>query len=226
MTPTTLPLRPQRSDIFTVTPQRKSLHDIEDDELLFRIAYIPYVIGAVAWDWVDSILDQAAQMRISATKGLARGIRELKKSYDRFRETSIYQQLCAEAQHHCECFQDGYADYFADMYKGMKEQIRYYYPHLLAQWVDFKATVYVTLVVIKALHRYVAWCDKRIRELLGGADNSILPQHFQLLYTLVYVYLGDDNMAINMDDLSAEVEALTDVIHNIKFSKDKEEEEE
>lgn len=214
-----LSLIPARTDIFKVDcGKQRTLHDIDDDVLLFRVAYVPYVIGALAWDWVDSILDQAAQMKIEETKALSRGIREVKRKYAQFREHRIFDTMVKQEQMHSEQFQEGYADYFDELYKGFKEQVAYRYPRLDKQWVYFHATTYTAMVILRALFRYAAWCDRTIESILGAAQNSILPQHFGALYQLIEMYLGDDNEAVRKEDLNVVVDELYNKIMSIEFT--------
>jgi hypothetical protein len=208
------------SDLFSVNVgKQRSLYDIQDDELLFRVAYIPYVIGALIWDWTDSILEQAAQMKIKETTALARGIRTLKERYEDFRSNRIYDHLKEREQEHAEQFQDNYDKWFSDLYKEFREQIQYRYPRLYPQWIYFHATTYVTMVILKALFSYSVWCDREINKVLGQTENSILPDHFEKLYKLIRLYLGDDNEAIRETDLQPKVDELKQKFFDIEFTK-------
>lgn len=57
-------------------------------EELVRVAYIPYVIGTLLWDYVDTIRDLACVLKLGA-KHLTNRLREIHTLYEQHRSFSI-----------------------------------------------------------------------------------------------------------------------------------------
>lgn len=71
-----------------LTIKPKTLDDVPQTELAHMAVKI-YMIGAMVWDYTDTVLDIAAQMRIVEAKKLSRTIRELRKEYDYIRSRDL-----------------------------------------------------------------------------------------------------------------------------------------
>lgn len=67
---------------------REIFDSIPEDEMIVMAVRL-YSLCALAWDYVDTILDTVVRLRISETKPLVRKIRELRRDYDRFRNSSM-----------------------------------------------------------------------------------------------------------------------------------------
>ena len=200
-------------------PTKCRLEDMPRD-LSFRVAYVPYVIANIAWDYADSIRLQAAQLKLRSVAKLSRAIRDLFDDYEAFRKSIIFATYRQREAEHAEIFQDGYSDYFSKLYRDLSEQVQYTYPRLRADNVAFLATVYMTIVVLQALIRYWQWADDTIEQYTGIGGEPSLPRQVKQLNKLVWEYLGVCDKAVKLADLQPSIERLTDYIHNLELSDD------
>lgn len=65
---------------------KKTLLDIPHD-VLAELAAKTYILVALCWDYVDTILDICAQMRTDDLKKLCRQIRQMRFEYDQHSES-------------------------------------------------------------------------------------------------------------------------------------------
>lgn len=60
-------------------PKPKTIEDVPKDELL-KMAALLFIIGRLAWDYADTVLDLASQMKLGGeTKRISRTIREIRR---------------------------------------------------------------------------------------------------------------------------------------------------
>jgi hypothetical protein len=212
---------PIQNTSYIVTPNRSSKDRIKeelDNETLYRVAYIPYVVGAIAWDYSETLCDQAAIMKIQETKKLSRAIKQLRLEYDRFRQQKIFSRYQKQEMKHCEEFQDIYSDFIGEIFNDILSQVHCYYPKLKKEYTYYLATVYMTMVVLKGLFQYARWCDDKIDSVVGKAKHSILPSHFNRLYALVQAFLGDKDKTIKIEDLEQPISKLVSYVMSIQFT--------
>lgn len=59
------------------------------DDVLMPLAFKTYVMAALAWDYIDTVLDLCAAQRVTEAKELCREVRAKRLAYDRFRQRSM-----------------------------------------------------------------------------------------------------------------------------------------
>lgn len=190
-----------------------------DDDTLFRISYVPSVIVNVVWDYADTICNQAAAMRISETKQLTRTIRQMQREYEKSRQYGTQRRFREQEDTHTIELQDEwFKDYFKELYRDLSEHIHYCFPKLNADNVEFVVSVYMCIVVLKALSKYVKWADTEIERVVGKTKRSIMPQNMVILNSLVIEYAGNCKAAISDADLQPMADKLYQNIRSIEFT--------
>lgn len=171
-------------------PRKKTLDDVPQDELAYRVVKL-YIVGSLVWDYTESVLDLAAQMKIpGAPKKLSRAIREVHRDYDRVRSYDLDAEHVEKERELAELFEDINRKDFSELSKGLVKEIREE-TNLNDEYVYLVEGVQIAMTVLDALVLYAAQCDIFIREYYPRAPHSILPDHFRKLAILLPEYAGD-----------------------------------
>ena len=166
----------------------KSLSDIPQRPLA-AMAVKLYLLGALAWDYTDTVVDIAVQMRCDRTKPLCRAIRELRRRYDRFRQSSLDSSDIAREKELGELFEKLQRKHIDKLCYGLRNEISQY--GLDADSVYLVQAVQMAMTVIGGMKLYAAECDEWIRK-QGVADrHSMLSDYFIALETLLPEFAGD-----------------------------------
>lgn len=169
--------------------RRRTLDDVPQRELLTRSVRL-YLVGALVWDYTDSVLALAAQMRNPATKALTRAVRALRLDYDRVRAQDLDRAYIAREWQLAEKFEDINSDAFSRLCNGLLTEIRRD-TSLDDANVLLVESVQMALTVLDAVRLFADECDAFIRRYCPEAPHSILPDHFKRLAILLPEYAGD-----------------------------------
>lgn len=170
-------------------PGPKQFADIPADRLAVMGVKL-YIVGALAWDYTDSVLNIAAQMRIPQTKRLCRTIRSLRCNYDKMRALSLDREHMRCEWNLAEMFEGICKGHFQKLCLGLRNEIRRD-AELDPQYVMLVEAVQMAMTLIDTLKLYAAECDSFIRNYYPTAPHSILPDQFKSLATLLPEFAGD-----------------------------------
>lgn len=169
---------------------KKSLDDVPQDELAYMGVKL-YIIGSLVWDYTESVLDLAAQMKIpGAPKKLSRAIRAVHRDYNRLRSYDLDAEHVEKERELAELFEDINRKDFSELCKGLVEEIREE-TNLNDEYVYLVEGVQMAMTVLDTLVLYAAQCDTFIRKYYPQVPHSILPDHFKQLAILLPEYAGD-----------------------------------
>lgn len=169
------------------TNKIRSFDDIPQDEL-FRMAVKLYIIGALVWDYTDTVLDICVQMRIHEVKKLARVVRELHKDYDYRRSLDLDREHISKEWKLAELFEQINKDNLTKLCIGLRNEIyRMGLDEANAMLVE---AVQMAMTVLDTMRLYAAQCNRFIRRYYP-AKHSILPEHFSRLAILLPEFAGD-----------------------------------
>ena len=188
MTHTTKPL-PRPTPALTLERRRPTLDDVPQDELLHRSICL-YLVGALVWDYTDTVLKLAGQMKISKTRRLSRAVRELRLDYDRVRAQDLDRDYIRREWELAEMFEDVNKDTFDCLCNGLLTEIRRD-TALDDDNAILVEAVQIAMTMLDALRLYADQCDRFIRRYYPAAPHSILPDHFRRLAILLPEYAGD-----------------------------------
>lgn len=169
--------------------RRPTLDDVPQDELLHRSVCL-YLIGALVWDYTDTVLKLVAQMRVDSLKRLSRSVRELRLDYDRVRSQDLDTAYIRREWELAEMFEDVNKDTFDSLCNGLLIEIRRD-TALDDDNVILVEAVQIAMTMLDALRLYADRCDRFIRRYYPTASHSILPDHFRRLAILLPEYAGD-----------------------------------
>lgn len=158
-------------------------------EMLKFMAIKMYLMAALTWDYVDTIIDMAAQMKINECKAVSRQIRELRRDYDQFRASDLDDKHCKAEWELAQLFEDCFKTHFRKLHYGLKTEISKKHD-LDPEWQMLVEAVQTAMTMLDALVHYAKHCDEKIKQYIN-APHSILLDHFTRLRELVPYYAGD-----------------------------------
>lgn len=171
--------------------RKQELADRLGKDNLFRFGYIPFVIGELAWDYADTIMDLVCIMRLSATRKLCRAIRNIRADFKKYHNTYIDEQHSESELKNMYVFEEGVKDIFKTYLLNLKLDLRKEHPDLSAESVDYLTAVYQCLLVLKSLFLYADRQRSKVAKIVGHPIGDIIPKHLHILADLVAEFVGD-----------------------------------
>lgn len=164
--------------------------DIPQKELVYRAIKL-FILGSLAWDYADSVLDMAAQRKMGGHfKKVSREIRALRRDYDSLRGQDLDEHHLQIEQRCVEQFEDINKSNIRKLCYGLLNEIRRQ-GNLDRDDELFVEAVQMAMTVLDALLMYAEQCDKFIRTYYPAAPHSMLNDHFRRLHELLPVYVKD-----------------------------------
>lgn len=197
------PVMPDFRSLMAPKPRKKiTMEEIVskvDKQTLFLLAFVPFVIAEVAWDYVDTCLDMCQMLRIQEVKKLCRRVKELRKDYDYKRGRSIDQAHRDVETDNMIMFQEDYKEFFNKLHINIKGQVNIGHPGLCTESHMLISAAYSSAVVLRALFKYMSFMENRVAQLLGiKAIGSLVIEELRELEKLVLHFAGEDS--INNDN--------------------------
>lgn len=163
------------------------MHNFTFDEHV-QIAFVPLIIGEVAWHYAEKVLRYCAEKRISEVKKLSRTVRDLRERY-------LYELgKDLDTKHRLHTFQQ--AEDFINECR-MDFQILYFSTnnelnHQCAQLPhdEMRTYAYLAMLFCKEVREHEARMTELIRRKLGSAREGHIPC-FEQLHTCMEAYLGN-----------------------------------
>lgn len=194
---------------------------ITDDEY-FRNFYLPWIIMGVFYDYVDSVLLQATQMRIDSLKKVCRAIKSLRSDFNYLHTRCLDWETRKNEEEHVEYFIEMFEKEFSMEYKLLKWQVSQHRRLLSEDWRMFIAGVYIAMIIFEALRIFCIDVNRFINNLKGGKGmlyHSIIPDMVSSTYELIKECLGDCNV-LSDDDIKASRGRVLDLIKSVRFTDD------
>lgn len=147
-----------------------------------------YMFASLVWDYVDTVLETAALMRVSSTKALSRSVRDLRKSYEQMRSSNL-----DDAHVKCEYqlalyFEEICRNHLAKLTNGIKADKDI--GALAKDWKMLVIAVMQAVTLLDALFLYAEDVDAFIQS-YGVMGKSALTSHFKSLKILLPQFAGD-----------------------------------
>lgn len=194
---------------------------LTNDEL-HRVAYLPFVIAEVVWDYADSLVNLAVYLRDRRTKPLCRAVRELRREYERERAHFIDSKHREVEEGHMIGFQEDMGQHTAKLGYCIDNAISKRYGRLDEASHQLVECAYMAVIWHKALFKYCSWADALIERKCGRASHSIMPDEVQRLGILLPQFAGDIEIPTDTPEMNAWRDALCNHIHSIELIPDKE----
>lgn len=160
-------------------------------DTLMRFAYVPFVIARLAWDYIDTITDMAAYLRIAETKPLCRAVKQLKAEYNRIRAPFTDFGHCKSEESNMYVFEENVADTFNLLLVNVGADLQSEYPDLEEDQQMFLKAVYQAHVVLQSIYKYVDIQTAKIAKLLNKRIGDVLPSELRRVDGLVMAFVGD-----------------------------------
>ena len=187
-----------------------------DDRTFFRYFYLPFVISDVFFDYVDTVLDLTAQLRISALKKVSRVIKELKKNYEYYKSMHLNYFHRQQEMEHRDMILDGFYEDFNNEYKMIQFKVSNERKSLISDYRQFIGAVYMALIIFEVLKKYCKKADDVIESYWGECENSILTKQAVMTAELLWQYTGDCNV-LKSSDLKSSSDRLLKSINETEF---------
>lgn len=152
-----------------------------DEDTLFRFGYVPLVVGEVAWDYADTILNYASMTRAGEIRTQCRAIKELRRYYEQERARYMDRDGRREELRNMEVFQDTLSDYFELVGRHFSKEIMQACPDISAEKRAILCSAYLARIVISAIYKYIAKLTRKIEFRVGHRIGQIIPEHYAKL---------------------------------------------
>jgi hypothetical protein len=196
-----------------MTTEKSHPLDFVPDVAVSRMATLIYILSALSWDYVDSVLDIAAyQKRGGELKTNSRMIRKLKEDYD---HTRCYFGIDGEIRKN----ENELALLFEQLCDVELKQIYVDTKQLLGENastsnLELVGATQTALAVIDTLKLFADKCDALIAIFSRiESEHSILQDHFKVLRKLLVPYLLDTAQVTSQARVPAMRAMLTEIMN-------------
>ena len=170
-------------------------------EELFRIAYVPFVIAELVWDYADTVIILAKSLNNPATRRLSRAIRNARSDYDRLRHQYIDDEHRKRELENGYVFEDAIQSITNQLLINLRVDINSEYPNLNESSRDLLIAVHQCSIMSKALLRYLAKQSARIETRVGHAIGKMLPPSYYVMDKLIPEFIGDKPASAHFNKL-------------------------
>lgn len=164
-----------------LTPATRELEDLPQLQLR-RMAVKLYLLSSLTWDYTDTILKLAANMRIAHTRPLCRAVRELRAEHDR-----LYSLLDAESEAQVkalgEMFEDVCHEHLTKLCYGLRNEIMAV-AECSSDYLYFVQAVQMAMTLLDTLRLYAGHFDDYLHR-NGVHKVSVLSSLFDRLAILL-----------------------------------------
>lgn len=160
-------------------------------EELFRFAYVPFVIAELVWDYADTVIIIAQNLRNPATRRLSRAIRNARTEYDRVRHQYIDRENREREIENGYVFEEATKQITGQMVNNIRTDIKSEYPELNDDSRDLLLAVYQCHVTSKALLRFLDRQSDVIAKRVGHSIGKMLPPSYYVMDKLIPDFIGD-----------------------------------
>lgn len=174
-----------------VSPKPIDVKEVFSREELFYIAYVPFVIGELVWDYADTVTLLAAELKIDATKPLCRLIKKASKEYHREQRECLKRDYSEMELNNAYVYEDGVAHIVNQFMVNLHHDLKREYPELGSGWVNLITAVYQCWLTYRALKSFMGKQRDKVYNRTGMNMSFILPKQFFILERLVPAFLGD-----------------------------------
>lgn len=181
-------LEPTTMCCFGPFTRRKTKEDLPHD-ILARMVAKSCILGALAWDYTDTVLNIAARMRIGKTKPLSRAVKKLHDEWRWFRHGVIDAGHLDKETELAMLFEDINTKAFSRLCQGLRLEIGRD-TQLSEDFTMLVCAVQMAMTVIDTLKLYDARCGQWM-ESQGVPGLTVIPHHYGRLALLLPEFAGD-----------------------------------
>ena len=196
-------------------PEKKEM----SNEEFFRYVYLPFLAFEVAWDYAQTVLNQASQIRIPETKKVSRRLRELMNDWHSIQKKCVGVRFVEQDRERLELFHVAFEKELNGMYKKIMERVAYKH---FSQTLDMKmfiASVYMAIMVFEGCRQYSIISDK-VRAKYESDAGHIWPYHLREATKLIPQFLGKNRQIFNQDEANEFAEYFVSLLQDLSFVDD------
>lgn len=186
--------------------EKKTVYNINkpDRDVVAYMAARLELLGAIAWDYTDTVLLLAAQMRLGGSiRRASRLIHKIARDYDVSRTHIVGSHFRNQAKELGALFEQICSEHFNKLSYGLDNEREI--SALDSQYKLLVKATQMALTVIDAMRLYANECDEWLHkhDIFG---HSILSEHYAVLATLLPIYAGNAyNRASETRKLTAQI---------------------
>lgn len=181
----------------SVESKPKMLRDIDHikrslshDDLL-RVAYIPFVIARLVWDYTDTILNLCYMMRLKPVKRLCTAVRKLRREYDQERAPFI-DRVQEDGEEENMLVYESQVKHITSLFiVNLDCAINREFSQIPDDFRNLLKAVYQTSSLINALILYTEKQTDKASAALGWPMSHMLPIQIYKLRSLLPQFAGD-----------------------------------
>lgn len=158
---------------------------------LFRLAYVPFVIAELVWDYADTVIIMAQKLGNPATRRLSRVIRSARVEYNRLRHQFIDQKQRDREIENGYVFEDATRRITSQMMLNVKLDIHSEYPDLDECSRDLLLAVYQCHITSRALLLYLDRKSAEVAKRIGRKIGKMLPPPYYEMDKVIPEFIGD-----------------------------------
>lgn len=181
-------LEPATLCCFGPFTKRRTKEDLPQDILAQMVAKT-CVLGALAWDYADTVVKLASVMRIEKTRGLSRAVKALYDEYRWMRHNVIDSGHAEKEKELAELFEEINAKAFSRLCQGLRLEIGRN-TGLNEDYTTLVCAVQMAMTVIDTMRLHDAECS-RWMESQGVAGLTVIPGQYDRLAILLPEFAGD-----------------------------------
>lgn len=200
-------------------PVKKTIKDVPQEDL-FKMSALLFVIGRLVWDYADTVLDLASQMKLGGeTKKISRTIREIRRRWEIFRQKDFDSAHDRKEFDLAMIFEDLTREHLNKLCNAIRVEVSKKYD-LNDEQIMLIQAVMETLTVFDAMKMYAGQCDRFIKAYYPTAPHSIIPDEFPQMIRLVPRFI--DEYYYNSQARSLTARILLNEINSIDVVTEKE----
>ena len=181
----------QRKDLASAVANEKINRSISEQERT-KIAYIPFAIAELVWDYADTIIICSKHNKEIAQ--LSRTIRYLRRAYLKALPRMIRADLeSGEVLDNAYIFEEALSEQWSKMLTALLADLQTQYPDLNEESMQVLSAAYQAIILARALSRFIQKKSHKLTKTAGWEVNvaNLLPRQYRAMTSLLELYIGD-----------------------------------
>lgn len=172
--------------------KRKAREEMDSEQVYYSLVAIPLCMGAVAWDFIDTVLDMCVILRIDPLKKVCRAIRQIHTDYSyQCRKLVLSSDQMKPLHAWVQNFLDS-TNGSTDMSAQIKDELLSRYPGLHSDWYAMLSSAYLAIVYLKGIIKYTEAEERSFAEKIGVSRyGHMLPDEIYKAVPLLDAVAGD-----------------------------------
>lgn len=201
----------------------RDLYEKVSTDMLHRVAYIPFVVAELAWDYADTAVSIASQLRLRETRKASRDIRTARREYNVERYYYIAEEQRRLENDNALAFEESAYGTIDSFNRYIALELRRLAPGLDTERRGMVEAACQCRFVTDALIAYSAKWRGRLSGILGRKVGEILPKQIFVLRDSLRTFMEQvDGLGESIDkDLRTFADILVARLSEVEFQEHK-----